>query len=531
MVGIIEDAKVLALALSGYFVAAISTYFVIFITYQIFLHPLSKYPGPFVAKLTDAYNGFFAYSKRLHLTTWQNQLKYGPVVRQGPNKLIFSSVTALRDIYKNDKITKPKAYMALGPGLTGYTVFTATDRRLHRARRQLIGQVLTNRSMRTFEPVMIEQVNIYLQKLLAHSQCSQPVEMTKITRQLGFNIAGILGFGYDLGLQTEETNQFMLPMLDAGTLWSSVFLQYPGARRFRLALVTVHAFRTLREKYLGIIEKMISSRTALAKDAKHDLYSFVSEALNDQSDNGLRQSDLWGEANLFLTAAGDTTKTAMSAAFFYLTRNPDCYQRLADEIRTTFSAGSEIQGSALTSCQYLRACIDETLRMSPPASGTLWRELSSDSGDQSFIVDGHVIPRGTIVGVSTYSIHHSEDYFPDSFAFRPERWIDDSITPEVKQIMREAFTPFSVGPRSCAGTTMAYMEVGLTIAKTLWYFDFEPAPGRLGHIGAGSPALGKGRQRPGEFQIYDVFSATHEGPYLVFNPRDGGGLKDLETKE
>jgi cytochrome P450 len=214
----------------------------------------------------------------------------------------------LPDIYKNERVTKPKAYMALGPGLTGFTVFTATYRQLHRKRRQLIGQVLTDRLMRTFEPIMVEQIDLYLLRLLSASRTSKPVEMTKYSRQLGFNIAGILGFGYDLGLQTEETNQFMLTMLDAGTLWSSVFLQYPGARRFRLALVSVKAFRTLRGAYLGIIEKMISLRTGMPKDAKHDLYSFVADSLNDQSDSGIRDSELWGEANLFLTAGKSTPR-------------------------------------------------------------------------------------------------------------------------------------------------------------------------------------------------------------------------------
>lgn len=64
--------------------------------YRTLLHPLSNYPGPLAAKLTDAYSGFFAYRKSLHLTTWENQQKYGPVVRQDPNKLVFNSIRALR---------------------------------------------------------------------------------------------------------------------------------------------------------------------------------------------------------------------------------------------------------------------------------------------------------------------------------------------------------------------------------------------------------------------------------------------------
>ena len=445
--------------------------------------------------------------------------------------------------------------MAMGPDLTSYTVFTATDGQLHRARRQLVGQVLTDRSMRAFEPVMIEQVDVYLRRLLADFRSSTPVNMTERSRQLGLNIAGLLGFGYDLGLQTEETNQFMLTMLEAGTLWSNVFLQWPSARMFRLGLVLVRVFREFRGRYLSLIEEMIRQRTAMAKDARHDLYSFVADSLNDKSGGSLRQSDLWAESNLFLTAgmynmwsafllppcrpkltthvttlAGDTTKTAISSTYFYLSRSPHAYRKLSAEIRHTFQSGNDIRGSALAGCRYLRACIDESLRLASPASGTLWRELGADSDAESYLVDGHVLPRGTVVGVNLYSIHHNPDYFPDPFAFRPERWLHDDgeYSAEAKRAMADAFTPFLMGARGCAGKTMAYMEVGLVIAKTLWYLDFEPAPGPLGHIGSGNPTMGRGRHRPEEFQLYDVFTALHEGPYLTFRPREGAPLGDLD---
>lgn len=218
-------------------------------------------------------------------------------------KPIIPTVTNLRekDIYKNDRTTKTKAYMALGPGLTTYNIFSAVDNTLHRSRRQLIGKVLTDRSMRVFEPVMVDQVNIFVRNLLYESQKSNPANMTNQTRKLGINIAGLLAFGYDLRLQTDEENQFMHTVLDGGTFASSVSLQFPLIRELRLAILLMLPLFGLRENYLGLMERMIKSRTALPKNAKHDLYSFVADALGSES-SGLRESDLWSEANLFLTA-------------------------------------------------------------------------------------------------------------------------------------------------------------------------------------------------------------------------------------
>lgn len=59
----------------------------------------------------------------------------------------------------------------------------------------------------------------------------------------------------------------------------------------------------------------------------------------------------------------------------------------------------------------------------------------------------------------------------------------------------------------------------MVIAKTLWYFDFEPAPGKLGEVGAGKTEGSLGRTRPDEFQLEDIFTSSHDGPYLMFRPR------------
>jgi hypothetical protein len=72
---------------------------------------------------------------------------------------------------------------------------------------------------------------------------------------------------------------------------------------------------------------------------------------------------------------------------------------------------------------------------------------------------------------------------------------------------------------------MVYLETSLIIARTLWYFEFEIAEGELGKVGAGTPGAPYERHRPKEFQIYDIFSSTQDGPNLKFYPRET--IKDL----
>ncbi|KAI0840155.1 cytochrome P450 [Hypoxylon sp. FL0890] len=472
--------------------------------YRLYFHPLRKYPGPVVAKLSDGYAGFFAISKCLHLVTRDNILKYDPVVRIGPNRLVFNSAKALHDIYDNERVTKAGKY-----------AITLQAPNQHRVKRKLIGQAVTETAMRNFEPTMMEQIDIFLIQILSSSRVSepQPINITKYIKRLGIDVVNLLAFGHALNTQTDPSYRFLLDGISAGNYFQNNQMQFPLLKQLRLSflLLMIGSVRQRRIRHRAMV-KMIANRIAEGKNIKHDLYSIVADQLELEN----------SEAVFFLPAGGDTTATAISALFFYLSRNPQSYMKLAREIRTTFTSGSEIKGGPqLASCSYLRACIDEALRLSPPVSGTLWRELSkTDDGTEPFIVDGHVIPRGTYVGVSAYSLHHNEEYFPDPFAYKPERWLPPQTPEAQRKAARDAFTSFSIGYRGCAGKAMAHLESSLVMAKTLWYFDFEIAPGELGKAGAGCRGRTDRRDREDEFQIYDIFSASHDGPNLVFQARD-----------
>ena len=152
----------------------------------------------------------------------------------------------------------------------------------------------------------------------------------------------------------------------------------------------------------------------------------------------------------------------------------------------------------------------------------MWRELDPKD-EEPLVIDGHVVPSGTQVCVSLYCLHHNDAYFEESFNFMPERWLVDPTDSEEevarKRLAKEAFVPFSVGTRNCAGRSMAYLEASLAIAKTLWHCDLERPMGAADTVGAGGPGKGAGREREMEFQLLDTFIASHDGPNLIIRPR------------
>lgn len=203
----------------------------------------------------------------------------------------------------------------------------------------------------------------------------------------------------------------------------------------------------------------------------------------------------------------------MAATLFYLVRHPAALAKVTAEIRSKFSDAEAIhQGPALASLTYLRACIDEAMRLSPSVGGLLPREVLPGG----ITIDGHVVPAGIVVGTPHYTIHHNAEYYPDPFAYRPERWLGEGDV----ALAQSAFCPFSIGPRGCIGKGLAYIEMTITLARTLWLYDVRRAVG-VRDPGEGGRSREWGRHREGEFQLVDTFTSLKDGPMVEFRRREG----------
>ncbi|KAI9694328.1 MAG: hypothetical protein M1820_009017 [Bogoriella megaspora] len=467
--------------------------------YRIFLHPLHSLPGPFAARFSDCICGNY----KAHAIP--------------------------PDIYQSERLIKSRAYLVTQPLPDVYNLFNVLDKRLHRVKRRIIGQGVNERSMREFEPLMLGHIDTFVRQLVKSCKDETAiVDMTNRCTYLGLDVIGQLGFGTALDLQTSSKNRFMVAGLETSNFRSNLYIQFPLLKKIGMEVLLYPFILTSQMKYYKMLRDLIIARRSEEKHARKDLYSFVADIKDPETGEGMRLRDIWSEAAFFIPAGGDTTSTAISAAFFYLSRYPTCYERLANEIRSTFDSASEIRnGPKLFNIAYLRAFIDETLRITPPICTTLWRQLPISAQDEApLVIDGQVIPPGTEVGVNIYTIHHNEEYFPDPFTFKPERWLSESAVEADeekarKKLMHDAFTPFSIGSRGCAGKAMAYLEISLVLAKTLWYLDFHRPRNNIkaDRVGEGFEGKTNGRDKKLEFQVRDQFSSVHHGPNLVFSLR------------
>lgn len=81
-------------------------------------------------------------------------------------------------------------------------------------------------------------------------------------------------------------------------------------------------------------------------------------------------------------------------------------------------------------------------------------------------------------------------------------------------LARSAYCPFSIGPRGCVGRGLAVKELMIIVARVVWLYDMRTEPGTA--LGEGSPGMGAGRERVGEFQMRDMFVGKGDGPMVEF---------------
>jgi cytochrome P450 len=224
----------------------------------------------------------------------------------------------------------------------------------------------------------------------------------------------------------------------------------------------------------------------------------------------------------------DTSSTTLAALFFYLSRYPDVYEKACQEVRGVFTSPEEVAvGPALNSCIYLRACLDEALRMNPAVASAPWREVTTAGA----VIDGCPIPVGFDVGLGIYSIQHNNSYLSRPFTFLPERWIVGSTPASTREEVdraRSVFTPFSVGPRSCIGRQLAVSELMFVMATVLVAFDFRKPDGSESLLGEGSTTAPYGRHRKEEYQMIDHAVCQKRGPMLQFRNRATTAKKAME---
>jgi cytochrome P450 len=432
----------------------------------------------------------------------------------------------------------------------------------------------TEKSLRSSQMYLIQNVKTFQDVILQSSKdgkdWSQPFNMSQWSTYLNYDIMGDLVFGRRFDLMTSDSHRFVaklimnstafistVSLIAIKTTWPSThtdcqqFASLPLKAISRRVLssgvlslpIIGGDMATDDKRFFQYAEGILGERIAAegkGAEARNDIMHHLLQATDPVTGKGFSREQLNVESSLLIAAGADTTSVTLAAAFFYLLHNPSVMDKLVDEVRSAYTAEEmdQITPAKLVGLPYLRAVIDESLRLSPPVPSLLPREVLKGG----IAIDGQYIPKGTIVGVSAYAIHRNPEYFPEADSFYPERWIvsesdtEKSSSPNIPRtrqavsIARQAFSSFSQGARGCIGRQLAYYELHTALALTLHRFDVRLAQiedstdWREGFPDVIDPVKGKDSEKQGwrreeEFQLYDRFLSDRNGPMVEFRER------------
>lgn len=280
------------------------------------------------------------------------------------------------------------------------------------------------------------------------------------------------------------------------------------------------------QNWYDFVDDCLGKRTAKQREleekpkpeaeVRKDFFHWLFNAKDPETGTGYSLPELYAECELLIVAGSDTTAIVLSAAYFYLSRNPDIQERLAREIAATFGSYDEIKaGLKIQSCTYLTALLMEAMRMTPPVAAEPGREVM----EGGTTINGNYFPEGTQLSTAFWAMHYNPEYYPEPLQFRPERWIvgEAGSTTESVALAESAFCAFSAGSRGCVGKNMAWLEMRIVIAKTLWKFEMKQDS--VNKLGGGNVNAGPGRHEEGQYQTYEMFVSNRKGPIVQLKER------------
>jgi cytochrome P450 len=321
----------------------------------------------------------------------------------------------------------------------------------HLAHRKLMLPAFHGERMRSYQPLVEEIVDAEIDSWPLGEEFAIHPRMQAMTLEIILRVV----FGVADGPRLEQLRLVLTKVLEET---ASPFTQLIGlaARRFGGRGPWARFEAQLKAVDELLYAEIAERRSAGDFEGRDDILSMLMQArFEDGGEMG--DTDLRDQLMTLLLAGHETTATALAWTFDLLLRHAESLRRL----RESLEAGEE---------DYLRATISESLRLRPvvPLAGRrLNKELS---------VDGLTLPAGTDVTPAIWLAHTRADVYPEPFAFRPERFLEEA--PDTY-----AWIPFGGGIRRCIGAAFAEFEMRIVLREVLTRCELHkasPAPEKIG---------------------------------------------------
>ncbi|KAJ5714360.1 Benzoate 4-monooxygenase [Penicillium malachiteum] len=453
----------------------------VYISYQRFWHPLARYPGPFLASLTDVWQVREWLTGKQPYRLTRLHAKYGPIVRYGPDKLSVTCKDAVQTVYVRGHKTMPKTeyYNAFGqphdPNL-----FNQRNQADHAVRRRVLLKAFSPQAVETYEPILDFHTHRLIENIEGHCRDGKSFDLKKTIYHFVCDAISDLMYGEDLGIQKGNSVD-ALPDDHTISLWSAAIGSWPTLQ----PILSIFLLLFPHPRSWMSFRNMLGYFLEAKKIVKNRLVAMLNEQCTERKDIlsriiGLKDSDLenkLNEANLaaetfgFLIAGIHPPSATMILLFYNLLHNKEVLDKAIAEIDLQLppmTPGADVYSRSAvdTKLPYFRNCIKESFRISPAFTMPLARRVTQSEG---IVLEGNLVPVGTSVAICNQAFHHNPKIWGDDHnCFHPSRWEDEANDELGKLLMH-----FGAGGRQCIGKSLALTVIYKTTATLLARFSFQ----------------------------------------------------------
>lgn len=467
--------------------STIILYLVFNAVYRLVFSPLSAIPGPWYAAVSDFW--LTTHVLRLQQCKVIHDLfdKYGPVVRVGPNKIVFNDLLTTKSVYAVHKFDKSTYYKSLLTNNNDHAM-TTLPHSPHVARKRGYAPHYSPANLASFQPE-IHQYTFELIDILHRFSGSMALDSLVLFRQLMVDILSASSFGYRVGalnkwhIAKQDTLAMAIGdfpkrgiLRSAVPTWAwNLVCRIPNRRWRQLCdsdkiMAEFVSARVYETRCQMNAEKMFESEktTMLQRLVQHRVGA---------SDELMSDQDVISEHMGHLIAGCDTTSTTLSYLCWELSRRVDLVEKLQIELDHAMPDCRSIPDIAtLQQLPFLNAFIKEGLRVYGAAPSLLERVVPDSTSKNGMFSDafdlmGFALPPGTIVATQGWSMHRDASVFPFPDAFLPERWLDDGKNMEELTKMAQHMMPFGVGARVCGGQNLALIILRVVVSAIVRNFN------------------------------------------------------------
>jgi cytochrome P450 len=254
-------------------------------------------------------------------------------------------------------------------------------------------------------------------------------------------------FGLEAGERLDALRDRLMRILEFGSSPSSLI---PALQRGR----TWREFERRRADADALIYELIDERRGAQNGAGggagDDVLAMLLAARHEDG-SPMSPVELRDELMTLLVAGHETTASELAWAFERLARTPAVSARLTEEIDSG-------DGDA-----YVTATVHETLRHRPVIPNAAPRLVM-----EPVEIGGWTYPQGVCLLADAYLIHHDPEIYPDPYAFRPERFLEEAPG-------TYTWIPFGGGRRRCLGASFAQLEMKIVLRAVLGSSELAPA--------------------------------------------------------